>query len=225
MRSTPRRCWFPLRIPKTAMATKTASSTASTIVPRHPIPNRRMRMAMAWGTPARKNQTLTKMKCRMKTTIVQWLPTKNRPTATETESVTPASPNRATWGPGVCSLCVAHKGRISTRLALAGLLVVLAVLSAATRAGAAESLDPSFGEGGMSFPGFRGDVRSLAQDANGRLLGGGGAGNFVTRYLDNGILDLSFGGGDGWAPSLEFGSRVNAVAIQRGGKILAASSM
>jgi len=47
----------------------------------------------------------------------------------------------------------------------------------------------------------------------------------VTRYLDNGILDLSFGGGDGWAPSLEFGSRVNAVAIQRGGKILAASSM
>jgi uncharacterized delta-60 repeat protein len=46
----------------------------------------------------------------------------------------------------------------------------------------------------------------------------------VTRYLEDGTLDLSFGGGDGWATSFAFESRVNAVAVQRGGKILAATS-
>ena len=119
-----------------------------------------------------------------------------------------------------------QKGWISGRLALAGLIAALAALSAVAHAGAAESLDPSFGEGGISFPGLRGEARSLAHDAAGNLVEGGGPGAFVSRYLDDGRPDPSFGTDkDGRATSFALESRVNAVAVQRGGKILAATSM
>jgi uncharacterized delta-60 repeat protein len=123
---------------------------------------------------------------------------------------------------------MAAKERRSAWVALAASLACLAAFFlAAGPARAAESLDPSFGEEGISFPGLGGgDIRGLAQDQDGRLVSGGGAGIGIiriARYLRNGALDLSFGDGDGRTIN-EFGSRANAVAIQRDGKILAAGS-
>ena len=113
------------------------------------------------------------------------------------------------------------------RLAMA-MAVAFALLSVAAPARATESLDPSFGAGGVSFPGLRGgDVRSLARGTGGKLVSGGGAevGNLVARYLSDGARDPTFGDGDGWfANPAGVSSRVNAVAVQHSGKILAAGS-
>lgn len=115
------------------------------------------------------------------------------------------------------------------RIATGTLLVLLLALATAPSGRAAESLDPSFGEGGISFPGLReGDVWGLAQDAQGRLIGGGGAplNDFlVSRYLSDGALDRSFGNGRGNVQTaLGPGSHVNALVVQRDGKILAAGA-
>jgi len=64
----------------------------------------------------------------------------------------------------------------------------------------------------------------LAQDSRGRLIGGGGAGWFVSRYLGNGQLDLGFGVRGGRAKIASSTSEVNAVAVQPDRKILAAGS-
>ncbi len=112
------------------------------------------------------------------------------------------------------------------RLSLA---IVLALLLTAAPAQAVESLDPSFGEGGISFPGSGGDIGSLAPDADGRLVSGGGVeiGNFIARYLRDGALDRTFGRrGDGrFINDAGLHSRINAVALQGDGKILAAGSV
>jgi uncharacterized delta-60 repeat protein len=67
----------------------------------------------------------------------------------------------------------------------------------------------------------------LTQDANGRLVAAFGKSStfWIGRYLTEGTLDLSFGGGDGYVQTPRgFGARANAVAVQRDGKILAAGS-
>lgn len=115
------------------------------------------------------------------------------------------------------------------RVTIGALLALLLALTLAAPARAAETLDPSFGEGGISFPGLGGgDVRGLAQDAEGRLISGGGAPLslfLVSRYLSEGALDRSFGDGEGYVAShLGIGSRANAVAVQPDGKIIAAGS-
>lgn len=57
------------------------------------------------------------------------------------------------------------------------------------------------------------------------MVEGGGPGAFVSRYLDDGRPDPNFGTDkDGRTTIFRFESRVNAVAVQRGGKILAATS-
>jgi uncharacterized delta-60 repeat protein len=111
-------------------------------------------------------------------------------------------------------------GRFAVGLFL-GLPLALSIVSPAH---AAESLDPSFGKGGISFPGLGGDIRGLAQDADGRLIGGGGARSFVSRYLSDGALDLGFGSGGGRAITPGLDSLTDAVAIQPDGKILAVGS-
>jgi uncharacterized delta-60 repeat protein len=111
------------------------------------------------------------------------------------------------------------------RATIMALLLFLLAISTAEPSQAAEFLDPSFGEGGISFPGDRGSVRDLAQDADGKMVGiGGPSGMRVSRYLNNGALDVRFGRDDGRTPAEGFGSRGNAVAVQPDGRILAAGA-
>lgn len=105
------------------------------------------------------------------------------------------------------------------------LLASLSVLGPVGSAGAAESLDASFGEGGISLPGPDGlGVESIAQDGAGRLVTAFAAnGTFaVGRYLSDGTLDPSFGDQGGYT-SRDLGhyARAYAVAVQRGGRVIA----
>jgi len=114
------------------------------------------------------------------------------------------------------------------RFAVVTLIAALAALSSAMPARAAESLDPSFGEGGISLPGiYEGDIAGLAQDSRDGLIGAGGNvfGNLVARFQDGGTLDREFGNEGGWTSSeLGFDARANAVVIQPDGKILTAGT-
>src|SRR5262249_16442539 len=115
--------------------------------------------------------------------------------------------------------------RIKRRVPVALAITLLAALAPAASASASESLDPSFGEGGISLPGPEGDVNDLAEDMFGRLIAGGRAGienTRILRFQSSGVLDQSFGGGDGriFGP----GARANAIAVQPDGKILVAGS-
>ena len=99
----------------------------------------------------------------------------------------------------------------------------LAVLAISAPAWAGESLDPSFGEGGISFPGVTAaSVNALTQDAKDDLVGVGGAGNFLlSRYWDDGRLDVSFGRERGTARSfLGLDSFAQAISMQPDGKIV-----
>lgn len=71
------------------------------------------------------------------------------------------------------------------------LLILLLVRSAS---GAGGNLDPTFGSGGKATPAF-GEATALAIYADGRLLIGGGLGNFgLARLQPNGDLDPTFAG-------------------------------
>ncbi len=108
------------------------------------------------------------------------------------------------------------------------LLACLALLTLSSPARASESLDPSFGEGGISFPGIGGaSIQGLAEDPEARLVSaGGGFDSFVTgRYLRNGRLDESFGREKGTVTSsLGRQPLAHALAIQPDGQIIAAGS-
>jgi uncharacterized delta-60 repeat protein len=104
----------------------------------------------------------------------------------------------------------------------------VAWLAIAVPAQASESLDPSFGEGGISFPGVGGaSVRGLAEDAGGRLIGvGGGFESFVaSRYRRDGSLDKSFGRDEGSVTNFfGFDSLAQAVALLPDGRIIEAGT-
>lgn len=109
-------------------------------------------------------------------------------------------------------------------------------------AGAADGdLDPSFGNGGQANSDpttFNEEARSAVLDSQGRIVtaftgfpkeGGGGPNRaFVARYLPNGELDTSFGGGGGvveipWTIAKEAES-AEAVAIDGQGRIVVGGS-
>jgi uncharacterized delta-60 repeat protein len=114
------------------------------------------------------------------------------------------------------------------RTAIAAVVASFLGLWPAGPAGAAESLDPSFGAGGVSVPGtpFSG-VEDLAQDSEGRLVAALAQYEMigVGRYLTDGERDPGFAGGEGdTSTGLAFHPRANAVAVQRDGKIVVAGS-
>lgn len=94
------------------------------------------------------------------------------------------------------------------------------------------ALDPSFGAGGVvntPFPaGSFGAARAVALQPDGKIVVAGGAkgladSDFIAlRYLQNGALDPSFGGGDGIEviPLASTNDRAEAVKIGAGGRIL-----
>jgi uncharacterized delta-60 repeat protein len=74
--------------------------------------------------------------------------------------------------------------------------VLVLVLAAPSFAGRPGTLDPSFGENGVSIEAATGaQVLALAVQSDGKIL----AANYgsVARYLPDGSLDLTYGGGDG----------------------------
>jgi uncharacterized delta-60 repeat protein len=120
---------------------------------------------------------------------------------------------------------------------LAALLAAGAVLAGAAPAAAAtRDLDRSFGNDGVvltTIPGLvNASVNAIAAQADGKIVAVGTAAHtgfgpltVIARYLPDGRLDPSFGGGDGivedaWDP--DEGSNGRAVAIQPDGKILVA---
>jgi uncharacterized delta-60 repeat protein len=116
------------------------------------------------------------------------------------------------------------------RVKLSGgvLLACLMPLMLTPLASARESLDPSFGKGGISFPGIGGvTINGLAQNSAGKLVaaGGGLEGFLVGRYLRNGSVDETFGREQGTVSNdLGFDAEARSLAIQPGGKIVAAGS-
>ena len=107
-------------------------------------------------------------------------------------------------------------------------LAFAAALAAAPPAGARSPLDPSFGNGGVLFPGLaNAAVYGLAEDDEGRVISAG-ANYFrleLGRFLGDGALDPGFG--DGGIVTTTFGpeTRADAVAVQPDGKLLAAGSV
>jgi uncharacterized delta-60 repeat protein len=106
----------------------------------------------------------------------------------------------------------------------AGWAACLTTLAIAAPAWAGESLDQTFGENGVSFPGVDGaSIDGLAQDGEGRLVGVGG-GFTVGRYQSNGSLDKSFGRGGSVTSFFGFDSLAHALAIQPDGKLVVAGT-
>jgi uncharacterized delta-60 repeat protein len=109
-------------------------------------------------------------------------------------------------------------------------LCLLVVLSGAASAATLDGrLDPNFGNGGKVQPGMQ-EGRAVAIQANGKIVVVGSAGQNrfgVARFLPDGSVDQSFGGGDGesllWfhaPPDGCFGG-FNDVVIQPDAKIVA----
>jgi uncharacterized delta-60 repeat protein len=111
-------------------------------------------------------------------------------------------------------------------LTVAGLLAV-AVFPAPAKT-ASNPLDPSFGNGGivMEPATQRGAIFGLAEDRVGRVVAAGqtAGGNIgLLRYLADGALDTSLGGGL-IETELSLQTTANDVAIRRDGKIVVAGS-
>ena len=107
-------------------------------------------------------------------------------------------------------------------------IAVAAALPGAPAAAARSPLDPSFGNGGVLFPGLaNAAVFGLAEDGEGRVISSGQ--NYfrleLGRYLGDGALDPGFGGSGIVATSFGGETRADAVAVQRDGKVLAAGSV
>ena len=121
------------------------------------------------------------------------------------------------------------------RLALLSLALLVAPLAAGasaavtTAAVADGTLDPSFGSGGTMEPPL-GEARAVAIQPNGRIVVAGATSQDrfgVARYLPDGSVDTSFGGGDGEAlvwfkapPNGCFGG-FNDVVLQPDARIVA----
>ncbi len=100
------------------------------------------------------------------------------------------------------------------------------------------TLDKSFGSGGKTLlgdPGVADLGNSIAIQANGRIVLGGGSGTYyagavhphfmVARFLNNGSIDRSFGsGGKVTIDTLGNTSEVHSILLQSDGKILAAGN-
>jgi uncharacterized delta-60 repeat protein len=115
---------------------------------------------------------------------------------------------------------------------VAFLAVLLTVLVVAPRAlAAAGDLDPSFGTGGKTVFGVgeRQQANAVALQPDGKIVVAGtrvnvGSSDFaIVRLTPLGALDTSYGSGTGWSfADLGGDDYGNAVAIESGGKILAA---
>jgi uncharacterized delta-60 repeat protein len=99
------------------------------------------------------------------------------------------------------------------------------------------SLDSSFGSGGIVLTSFLGSTEAAASsvivEPSGKLLVGGSAGGelALARYLSNGTLDSSFGGGDGMATAAVpttngsgFWSESGSMALLPNGQIVLGGS-
>ncbi|MFL5780927.1 MAG: hypothetical protein ACJ760_06425, partial [Thermoleophilaceae bacterium] len=123
-----------------------------------------------------------------------------------------------------------------------GAALVAALLLASPAVAASRDLDRSFGgDGAVLTPlgGSNAVANGMALQADGKIVVGGAAsspdsepeapagdsfGPALARYLPNGTLDPSFGGGDGTVLdhySID-GSQIDAVAVQPDGKIVVA---
>lgn len=98
-----------------------------------------------------------------------------------------------------------------------------------TRHNADGSIDLTFGGGDgivtTNVPGSSDRLEGLAVQSDGKIIAGGHAGGdfIAVRYLDDGTLDITFGGGDGIATVTALGSAwVNDLKLQADGKILVA---
>jgi uncharacterized delta-60 repeat protein len=86
-------------------------------------------------------------------------------------------------------------------------------------------LDPSFGSGGKVTTDFGTDsdyANSVAIDSRGRIVVGGGGARFeLARYRPDGTLDPSFGAGGKVTTDFGASSRLNSIAIDARGRIVA----
>jgi uncharacterized delta-60 repeat protein len=119
------------------------------------------------------------------------------------------------------------------KIVAGGSAAISGVDFALTRYNTDGSLDPTFdGDGRVTTDyGFgSSQIRGLAVQADGKIVAAGYGSStafdfFLARYLTNGSLDPTFGGGDGKVTFLGFGPNnheAHSVAIQTDGKIVAA---
>lgn len=104
---------------------------------------------------------------------------------------------------------------------------LLALFSVTGSAYAAESLDPSFGLGGISISpiGSKGELDAVARDKPGRLVTAGttaSRGFIVQRFLSDGSLDTSFGKNGEALTMFSRDASANTVAVQPDGRIIVA---
>jgi uncharacterized delta-60 repeat protein len=120
--------------------------------------------------------------------------------------------------------------------AVACAVVALAGSAGATPSARGGELDPSFGSGGLVTTDLTDDADSaccIAMQPDGRIVVAGyeasvegAAGHaFVARYLSDGTLDSSFGGGVVRPRFAADADLVQAIAIQPDGKVVAAGSV
>jgi uncharacterized delta-60 repeat protein len=104
--------------------------------------------------------------------------------------------------------------------------LVAALLLPSAALAAPGDLDPSFGLGGLVLSDFGGGYRSgdLALHSDGKIIvvGEQDADWAVTRFNENGSLDVSFSGDGKWTRAADSDDTASAVAVQPDGKIVVA---